>query len=245
MGIDPMTHKPQRTTLSSAAADHKNASNLSHMAQWESARLEAEARLVRESKLNRLAHADEPADQTLSSSSLSLSFDQILKKMPTTFAPPRCPDILKAWQGFVISRSVEGNNIIDADDNRNSTFRTVIPGGDCSPSSLRLENIIRSDTKCDGSATLLKHTADKAEAAGASWLGFGTIFGERGDGDEAQLEEVLATRRLETVGGAVQWVEDENLIESSYDDHLYELNKSYWNDMLNLVNCGPSNFPVF
>ncbi|CAL5191186.1 unnamed protein product [Lathyrus oleraceus] len=50
MGIDPVTHKPKNETLFSDNHS-KNAANLSHMAQWESARLEAEARLVRESKL--------------------------------------------------------------------------------------------------------------------------------------------------------------------------------------------------
>ncbi|XVF58312.1 hypothetical protein PTKIN_Ptkin07bG0055700 [Pterospermum kingtungense] len=51
MGIDPITHKPKSDALLSTDGQSKNAANLSHMAQWESARLEAEARLVRESKL--------------------------------------------------------------------------------------------------------------------------------------------------------------------------------------------------
>ena len=50
MGIDPVTHKPKNDLLSNDGQS-KSAANLSHMAQWESARLEAEARLVRESKL--------------------------------------------------------------------------------------------------------------------------------------------------------------------------------------------------
>lgn len=57
MGIDPVTHKPRSETsglLTSNSDGHystKSIANLSHIAQWESARLEAEARLVRESKL--------------------------------------------------------------------------------------------------------------------------------------------------------------------------------------------------
>ena len=52
MGIDPVTHKPKNATpLSSLGGISKNAATLSHMAQWESARLEAEARLARESKI--------------------------------------------------------------------------------------------------------------------------------------------------------------------------------------------------
>ncbi|CAI0453981.1 unnamed protein product [Linum tenue] len=56
MGIDPVTHKPKNDALLTTQAgsnysSSKSAANLSHMAQWESARLEAEARLVRQSKL--------------------------------------------------------------------------------------------------------------------------------------------------------------------------------------------------
>ncbi|XP_072979622.1 transcription factor MYB106-like [Typha angustifolia] len=45
MGIDPVTHKPKSDTLTSPEGDSKSAANLSHMAQWESARLEAESKL--------------------------------------------------------------------------------------------------------------------------------------------------------------------------------------------------------
>ncbi|KNA05795.1 hypothetical protein SOVF_187060 [Spinacia oleracea] len=55
MGIDPVTHKPKNDALLPAADGDgkvtKNAANLSHIAQWESARLEAEARLARQSKV--------------------------------------------------------------------------------------------------------------------------------------------------------------------------------------------------
>ncbi|XP_028759978.1 transcription factor MYB16-like [Neltuma alba] len=52
MGIDPVTHKPRNEALVSRdCSQSKTAANLSHMAQWESARLEAEARLAGESKL--------------------------------------------------------------------------------------------------------------------------------------------------------------------------------------------------
>lgn len=52
MGIDPMTHKPKSESAIAVGRQSCNgSSNLSHMAQWESARLEAESRLARESKL--------------------------------------------------------------------------------------------------------------------------------------------------------------------------------------------------
>ncbi|ONM16919.1 transcription factor MYB16 [Zea mays] len=62
MGIDPVTHKPRSDALGTgggggaAGAQHaKAAAHLSHTAQWESARLEAEARLAREARLRALA----------------------------------------------------------------------------------------------------------------------------------------------------------------------------------------------
>ena len=46
-----MTHKPKSESITGVGVQSSNgSSNLSHMAQWESARLEAESRLARESK---------------------------------------------------------------------------------------------------------------------------------------------------------------------------------------------------
>ncbi|GKV08755.1 hypothetical protein SLEP1_g20347 [Rubroshorea leprosula] len=61
MGIDPITHKPKSDALISINGQSKSAANLNHMAQWESARLEAEARLVRESKLRSSSFQQDPA----------------------------------------------------------------------------------------------------------------------------------------------------------------------------------------
>nr|GMD29625.1 transcription factor MYB16-like [Ipomoea batatas] len=75
MGIDPMTHRPKINSSFASAA------NLSHMAQWETARLEAEARLVRHSK------------------SIASSLISPHHKPPPP--PPKVPpslDVLKAWQ---------------------------------------------------------------------------------------------------------------------------------------------------
>ncbi|MED6131580.1 hypothetical protein PIB30_010900 [Stylosanthes scabra] len=72
MGIDPVTHKPKNDALVPGSGDgghsNKAAANLSHMAQWESARLEAEARLVRESKLRSQHQQHFPSTSSSSSS---------------------------------------------------------------------------------------------------------------------------------------------------------------------------------
>ncbi|KAI3816661.1 hypothetical protein L1987_16364 [Smallanthus sonchifolius] len=85
MGIDPMTHKPKSGTQLLLG------SNLNHMAQWEAARLEAEARLVQKPKNHstQLGHV------------LSPSPIHEVQKTPTKVPPPYLPclDVLKVWQG--------------------------------------------------------------------------------------------------------------------------------------------------
>ncbi|KAF5443359.1 hypothetical protein F2P56_035919 [Juglans regia] len=93
MGIDPVTHKPKSNALSSGSGHSKDSANLSHMAQWESARLEAEARLVRESKL-----VSNPIQQQLSSTVLAVQNISTTLAQPVVLSP--CLDVLKAWQGF-------------------------------------------------------------------------------------------------------------------------------------------------
>ncbi|XP_038905812.1 transcription factor MYB106-like [Benincasa hispida] len=51
MGIDPITHKPMKNNNEEIKSKNTVNSTLSHMAQWEIARLEAEERLARQSRL--------------------------------------------------------------------------------------------------------------------------------------------------------------------------------------------------
>ncbi|KAF3431495.1 hypothetical protein FNV43_RR26226 [Rhamnella rubrinervis] len=109
MGIDPLTHKPKLDALGSGAGNAKDIANLNHMAQWESARLEAEARLVRESKL---VLVSSPLQHQLgffgtsSSTTTKLTYNN-----STSAAPPSLPclDVLKAWLG-TWTKSTRGNN---------------------------------------------------------------------------------------------------------------------------------------
>ncbi|CAN0923595.1 Transcription factor MYB16 [Linum grandiflorum] len=91
MGIDPATHKPKTAITMDANGKYnssKEAATLSHMAQWESARLEAEARLVRESTpKTKPAHYNNKRPPPVRS------------KSSTT--RPRCLDVLRAWQGMI------------------------------------------------------------------------------------------------------------------------------------------------
>ncbi|KAL4574251.1 hypothetical protein LXL04_021079 [Taraxacum kok-saghyz] len=90
MGIDPMTHKPKSGT-------QLLGSNVNHMAQWEAARLEAEARLVQKPRNN---YSNQQPYNLLSPSSI-----HEVHKTPTTLPPPYLPclDVLKVWQGTLWS----------------------------------------------------------------------------------------------------------------------------------------------
>ncbi|KAL2519350.1 myb domain protein [Abeliophyllum distichum] len=91
MGIDPVTHKLKTHAL--CTSQSKYTANLSHMAQWESARLEAEARFIRESK-----HVSNPYHSQLP---LLLNHKATYPPPLALPQPPRrpCFDILKVWQG--------------------------------------------------------------------------------------------------------------------------------------------------
>ncbi|XP_022775895.1 transcription factor MYB106-like [Durio zibethinus] len=100
MGIDPTTHKPKSNLLSSTG---RNTRTLSHMAQWERARLEAEARLVRESKKLVSTQNNKP----------SLSA-RVVKSSKATASSTRSPclDVLKAWQSVVAGMfAISTNNL--------------------------------------------------------------------------------------------------------------------------------------
>ncbi|XP_037487960.1 transcription factor MYB106-like isoform X1 [Triticum dicoccoides] len=88
MGIDPVTHKAASGAPVGTADDvrsAKAAASLSHMAQWESARLEAEGRLARESTMR--AAASRPTSVPLHPINL-----------PEPAASP-CLGLLQPWQG--------------------------------------------------------------------------------------------------------------------------------------------------
>ncbi|GMI99886.1 myb domain protein 16 [Hibiscus trionum] len=94
MGIDPMTHKPRMDASNSSCGRGEKGSNLSHMAQWESARLEAEARLVRESGSKQIV-PNLPNQPLIAQDTRS---DRNPLRRSTR---PECLDVLKAWQGLV------------------------------------------------------------------------------------------------------------------------------------------------
>lgn len=112
MGIDPVTHKPKLHD----AIGSKDAANISHMAQWESARLEAESRLVKESKLvtpTTIAAAATPLQNhhhQLGSSSFTAAQPQLMMINNNKPASLPCLDVLKAWQVSWTKSRIENSN---------------------------------------------------------------------------------------------------------------------------------------
>ncbi|XP_073133639.1 transcription factor MYB106-like [Henckelia pumila] len=84
MGIDPMTHKPKM--YSSGCIQSKDLANLNHMAQWEGARLQAEARHLRESRV--LYQPDQKATAP----------PRAPPPPPPPILMPPCLNMLKQWQ---------------------------------------------------------------------------------------------------------------------------------------------------
>ncbi|XP_068307579.1 transcription factor MYB106-like [Pyrus communis] len=128
MGFDPVTHKSKAAILASANGDPKMLSNLSHIAQWESARLQAEARFVKESYLRMPESA--PA---------VLLFDDYHQLAPPIV--PQCLDMLEAsaWESLISmskssSRSAALTNDINGLDHHHVHDQGLnMNGQDCGP----------------------------------------------------------------------------------------------------------------
>ncbi|KAL8035515.1 hypothetical protein ABFX02_12G101900 [Erythranthe guttata] len=121
MGIDPTTHKPMSHALISQPKD------LSHMAQWETARLEAESRIVRESKLA----LSNPNPNPNPNPNYYYHYHYYNKTATAAAAPPPpppppppprppCLDILKVWQGMTWTNPRKDHTMVN--NNNNGVF---------------------------------------------------------------------------------------------------------------------------
>ncbi|XP_043723228.1 transcription factor MYB106-like [Telopea speciosissima] len=259
MGIDPVTHKPKNDTLSSVDGQSKTAANLSHMAQWESARLEAEARLVRESRLKSTSF------QQLQPSSSSSSD---LNKTPTAALPggappaePLCLDVLKAWQG-AWSKSTKGGLIAGLGNGPDLESPTSTLSFSENP--IPIQNVSNAvdyygNNNDNNEGRMVKDEGEE------EWKGFkdfkDVVFAvETPWSPESRKEEnghVGASNFMDGFADLLLNNVDENIESDRGGDSdngdgtvgkegfSYEENKNYWNNILNLVNSSPSDSPVF
>ncbi|KAL3840564.1 hypothetical protein ACJIZ3_025155 [Penstemon smallii] len=111
MGIDPVTHRPKSHDVLDSSQP-KDVANLSHIAQWESIRVEAESRL-----------------HVLGSNTSSNNYHfrataPPLLALPPRPPPPYCLDILKVWQG---SLAESPNSIFNFSDNMIINVNVPVP----------------------------------------------------------------------------------------------------------------------
>ncbi|XP_027350515.1 transcription factor MYB16-like [Abrus precatorius] len=273
MGIDPVTHKPKNDALLSSEGHSKSAANLSHMAQWESARLEAEARLVRESKLrshNSLQHhlgtCGFPPPPSSSSSSASSS----------SSSAPVIPSSSSS-RSLVATTRINASGDLDLES----------PTSTLSFSENNAPPIMTSMIEFVGFSSERGTVKEEGEQ---EWKGYesATHLAEYKDGMEnsmpftSNLHELMtmtmettwgsATESLRTsASGAHAPVAEEGftnlLLNNDSDDRslspdgaeesnkchgsgsgseFYEDSKNYWNSIFNLVNYSPSSdSPMF
>ncbi|TXG56533.1 hypothetical protein EZV62_017846 [Acer yangbiense] len=259
MGIDPVTHKPKTNALGSAIGQTRDAANLSHMAQWESTRIEAEARLVRESKV--LLVTNPPSQYHH-----QLSGGQIPNKATGFVASrPQCLEVLKAWQGavsgmFGIARDLESptstlnfpeNNMLAISNlgfNENFVGNNSLQAS-CFEKSNQIqglkEKIILDDhemTTDQGGAIWFQESSFRTSAHENNIEGLSEddvmLVCESGDGGGHHHQQQSSS----SMDG-----EDQNSdINNGAYNVNFEDNKNYWNSILNLlVNASATWSPVF
>ncbi|CAI9096560.1 OLC1v1032739C1 [Oldenlandia corymbosa var. corymbosa] len=221
MGIDPSTHKPKTNPFGSG--QQRDNANLSHIAQWESARLEAESRLVRESKLSSVQ----------SSSSSSMRKTSKVPPLQPIVLP--CLDVLKAWQGTWKSSTPTSNN--------NRFFN---PGKNLQSPTSTLhfsENAFPSPATTSTTPTTTNN--NNATCFGETTMPLGAILTNGNGGNGMQLNDIVGHYPNNNVDAA--YFEESSLtpapsfLEGFVDGSFggssgggdLEDNKKYWNSILN------------
>ncbi|KAJ7974383.1 MYB transcription factor [Quillaja saponaria] len=272
MGIDPVTHKPKNDALLSNDGQSKNAANLSHMSQWESARLEAEARLVRESKLrsHSLQHQLSNNSGFASSSSGSTSAPIMNTPVGSAPLPSRSLYVLNAWEGGWLRSTGQSNGGIGGDLESPTSTLTF---SENAPPIMTTGLGEHSMQMIEFVGTSGSSEAGIVKEGKRDWKNY-----EHKDGIEnsmsftSNLRDMTWTpesfRTSVQVGNVMAEEGFTNLLLNNSDDRrlsagggesdnggggdgsgsgsdYYGDNKIYWNSILNLVNSSPPDSPMF
>ncbi|KAG6667683.1 transcription factor MYB106-like [Carya illinoinensis] len=234
MGIDPMTHKPKKDALGSVSGDSKDAANLSHMVQWERARLEAEARLVRESKLL----VSNPIQQQVIISSAPA---QNINKTLAQPALPPCLDVLKALQLQGLWSKSTGASIFP------------VAGDDLESPTFTLSLAANSSVTCG--VGIIREVCQMPEELKERWdntmpsqeMTYTTESAWFADSFRAMSESTPLSNIVEGFTDILAYNSDDknsflagdNIMENgdkTCSGNFEENNNTYWNSILNLVN---------
>ncbi|XP_042420363.1 transcription factor MYB106-like [Zingiber officinale] len=220
MGIDPCTHKAKSDALGPAAdaGRSRSAANLSHMAQWESARLEAEARLVRESRIRTAAAMGSPPSSSAS--------------------PPGCVGVFRAWRGGAWEGKPPGQGQRSDLESPTSTLsfaenRLLAAAAAAAAGGLGYQGADRMDNFAG------LGIYDAVVGGEAPWLGDGEACGcgqlQAGGG----FTGMLLGDKNSDYGGGDSYGNNDCLREEEEEE--VEMNKNYWNTILNSVNSSSSS----
>ncbi|KAM1009659.1 hypothetical protein FF1_045071 [Malus domestica] len=271
MGIDPVTHKPKKDNLlSSVDGQSKNASNLSHMAQWESARLEAEARLVRESRLrsqsssllHQLTTTNPNTYVPVNSSSSGSTSAQLQLKWPSSKHSHNSVDLESptstlTYNSDQINVNHASSSAMGAAIMQPAMIEFVGSSGSSETKEEGGDN--EQDWKSHLSFTPLGLVHDhhqnismSMEAAGA-WTTndhqVGNVAGDMEAADQEGFTNLLLNNsdEVQSLSDGDRGVDSDNGggSGSGRGSDYYEDNKHYWNSILNLVNSSPSESPMF
>ncbi|KAK9698343.1 hypothetical protein RND81_08G097300 [Saponaria officinalis] len=230
MGIDPVTHKPKNDALVPVAdggpQQSKTVANLSHIAQWESARLEAEARLVRQSKLR--------------SNTSFLSSSATHRPLPGYLGNAR----------GVIEFMRNNNNNNNSNNNESLNHNNIDYNLDCH------EGIIKEEGEQPGWSLLSFNDKNEAVEHVPENRGFIEGFTELLLSTTTTTAATAANARTTTSSSSGKHLEEEQVgynnsgssgttTTSVSGSDYYEDNKNYWNSILNLVNSSPPHSPMF
>lgn len=251
MGIDPFTHKAKSDALSSADGDSRSSTNLSHMAQWESARLEAEARLVRESKLRAVSNPSAILQRQMGTASPSASKPSL--------------DAIRAWQVKQPAEQGERSDLESPTSTLNFTESHLLmaaaagrvpdnatagsyQGGENTEPEIADWKCMPKDRLDNFAGFSTEHFLASSSDGEAPWLAEACGWGQFGAGFTGML---LGDKNSGCCGdsypnnGCVpeeeeEPVDKEELVEGGE-------NKSYWNTIFNSVNSSSSSTspPVF
>ncbi|KAJ6402532.1 hypothetical protein OIU84_014600 [Salix udensis] len=222
MGIDPVTHKPKNAALLSSDGQTKNAANLSHVAQWESARLEAEARLVRESKLRSRSFQHQPSSMTTPPGCIPGSGSG--SGSPSTFSENAPP----------VMNSVPMTEFVGTSGSTDSGIMKEKGEHDW-------KSLSNSSHLPDNSVSLISSFPDVTVSMEVPW----NPESSRADNSSVHVGNVMEegfTHLLlndSTERNLPEYGKDSDHGGGGTGSDYYEDNKNYWNRILNLVNSSP------
>ncbi|KAL6543701.1 hypothetical protein OROGR_010198 [Orobanche gracilis] len=224
MGIDPVTHKPKDNL--GGPSQSRQAAVVSHMAQWETARLEAEARLVREGKLLSKLHL----------------LRKITAPVPPPPPPPRpaappCLDVLKVWQATISPNGFFGSNgcLESPTSTLNFCASSAVPipmVGELRGSPRSENDVVRTDVSGVG----------KANGCMQQVIGSAQLVCDHDNSATLSMDypniNLPGPMEIESIN-----CDGYDNFDSAYVRD-FEDDNNYWSDLFNLVNS-PLRSPVF